>query len=128
MFLFFSGCGKKAPPVYSEAYIPKAVVLDFYIKDGNVILSFIPDYSGQTSSGSLKGYVIYKNSRLSDMKACENCSVIFKKTGTVYVRAGQEKVVYKEEIKKNYKYHYKVIGFSSNDIFSEYSNIISFEY
>ncbi len=128
IFLFLSGCGKKAPPVYSNAYMPKAVLLEFYIKDEVVTLSFTPDYFGETSSGSLEGYIIYKSSSLSNAETCENCPVVFKKAGTVYLRNRQKKAVYREKMEKGYKYHYKVAGFSSNGIFSDDSNIILFEY
>lgn len=131
--LFFSSCGKKAPPVPPRQKKPPAVNdLTASINGDTLTLTWaIPKEKGKIISG-LSGFIVYRSKMLLSESDCKNCPVLFKRVadipieekGSGYMKKGN--IMYPETLEMGYRYIYKVIvyrkGITSSD--SNYVDLI----
>jgi hypothetical protein len=131
--LFFSSCGKKAPPVPPRQAKPPTVNdLRTPINGGTLKLTWaIPKEKGRIIS-DLSGFIVYRSKMLLLDTDYEVCPVPFKRVadipieakGPEYMKKGNS--TYTETLEKGYKYIYKVIvyrkGVTSSD--SNYVDLI----
>ena len=131
--LFFSSCGKKAPPVPPrQVKLPAINDLSASIDGDTLKLTWAtPKEKGKIISG-LSGFIVYRSKMLLSDSDCKNCPVLFKRVadipikvkGSGYMKKGI--ITYPESLEKGYRYIYKVIvygkGITSSD--SNYVDLI----
>ena len=124
LFTFLAGsCGFKSPPLVPDVKPPLALKdIRYKIFDNKVKIEWeMPDDNSLNKSG-LSGFLIYRSKKESDLD-CNNCPVIFSIIGKPVT-----KNYYIERLEPGYKYVFKVIVKTNNNMTSPGSNFIEFNY
>ncbi|MCK5542937.1 MAG: hypothetical protein KAI40_09615 [Desulfobacterales bacterium] len=117
--LFFS-CGKKGPPEMIKNVQEKLRPVEnirYQIQDNNILLKWESNYK-QT----IEGFEIFMAKQ--DIKKCQGCPVVFIKIDFLSSDANQ----YQKELKKGYRYFFKIITSGAKDIKSIDSETIKIEF
>ncbi len=132
--LFFSCCGKKAPPMPPRQIQPPAVNdLRASIAGDTLRLTWtIPMEKGKVTPG-LSGFIVYRSKKLVSESDCKSCPVLFRRVADIPIEAKgsaylkKDNFTYSETLEKGYRYIYKLTvytkGFANSD-----SNYVDFIY
>lgn len=115
----FTGCGKKGPPeIIKKSVIKLAPVnLKYQIQGSNILLQWKPDYQQK-----IDGFGIFMAKQ--NIKECQGCPVVFERIDYLPPELNQ----YKKELKKGYKYFFKIKTVSTNNINSNDSETVEIEF
>lgn len=126
-------CGKKGPPEPPTGSRPPSVQdLSYGISQNTIKLSWSVPQPDPTALLPITGFLIYRSQQPVLEKACPSCPRLFKIIGDVPVRgpgagqSGQLPITFTETIEPDYRYTYKVHGYSADGIRSKSSNFIEF--
>jgi len=111
--LFFSSCGKKAPPVPPRQAKPPTVNdLRASIDGGGTLkLPWIIPRKKGTMMPSLSGFIVYRSKMLHSGSHCKNSPVLFKCVADILIEISASgykncALTYPEFLEKGYKYIY----------------------
>ncbi|SMC47320.1 hypothetical protein SAMN02746065_102267 [Desulfocicer vacuolatum DSM 3385] len=129
VFLFMvvgMGCGKKGPPLAPLALTPPPPVhFTSRLTADRVMLQWKIDSEFQKKNkGKDMGVEIYRARRVLSMDACKGCPLPFEKRADL--SAGTLK--YGEILEKGFRYSYRLRTRLGINIFSEYSEIVAFDF
>jgi len=125
LLFVFSGCGKKGPPMPPEIKGQKiAAPFDLtYTLDGQEItFSWNHKIDKETATVKPEGFEIFMAKKT--VEACEGCPFEFEKTGVISMPAME----FSTRIEKGFKYYFRVQATGENNMRSEYSKTVQFEY
>ncbi|MBU8850304.1 MAG: lipoprotein [Desulfobacterales bacterium] len=125
ILLAFSGCGKKGPPLPPEIKGQKIAApfdLKYTLGDKEIILSWNHKIDTETAVVKPEGFEIFMAKKT--FKACVGCPFEFKKTGVVSMPSME----FTTRIEKGFKYYFRVQATGNDDMRSEYSKTVQFEY
>ncbi|MBI5556653.1 MAG: hypothetical protein HY885_03370 [Deltaproteobacteria bacterium] len=133
LLIFFSGCGRKTPPVPPQAVIPAPISdLSSTLDDKGVLLSWT--YPSRAESGArisnIRTFRIYKSEIGAD-NFCAECPVQYGSSIEVNgsgLQPGSTVTYADSALKNHYRYTYKVVSRSGWNIASADSNRISFNW
>ncbi|MDX2440494.1 MAG: hypothetical protein QNK40_08075 [Desulfobacterales bacterium] len=117
--LVFSGCGKKCPPEIIKKSVKKLapVNLKYQIQGSNILLQWKSDYQQK-----IDGFGIFMAKQ--NIKECQGCPVVFERIDYLPPELNQ----YKKELKKGYRYFFKIKTVSTNNISSKDSETVEIEF
>ncbi|MBC2704647.1 hypothetical protein [Desulfobacula sp.] len=125
ILLAFSGCGKKGPPLPPETKGQK-IAAPFDLKytpgDKEITLSWNHKIDTETAAVKPEGFEIFMAKKT--FEACEGCPFEFKTIGVVSMPSME----FYTRIEKGFKYYFRVQATGDNDMRSEYSKTVQFEY
>ena len=125
ILLAFSGCGKKGPPLPPEIKGQK-ITAPFDLKytpgDKEIILSWNHKIDKEMAAVKPEGFEIFMAEK--PFEACEGCPFEFKMIGVVSMPSME----FSTPIEKGFKYYFRVQATGDNDMRSEYSKTVQFEY
>ena len=128
-------CGKKGPPEPPTGSRPPSVVDLAYGISGNTLeLSWSVPPTNAEARLPVTGFLIYRSQQSMLENACPNCPILFKIIGDVPVRragtgqAGEPTIRFTETLEPDYRYIYKVHGYSKDGIRSKTSNVVEFSF
>ncbi len=129
LFMFSSmlpvGCGKKGDPLPPEKLMPSPPVnLSHALEGDNLILSWDNRDSGKNIGGIELFIFLRKTLNTPDSDLCLTCPMEFELVATLDSSASQ----YSETIKSGFVYFYKLRSYTKDNLYSDYSKIIEFEY
>ena len=122
-----TGCGKKGQPfaLFDHRILPPYNI-EYKLK--NDILTLKWTYPSQNNNlpnlEKFKKFQIFQAKKSILKNKCKTCPIKFKQIGSVSGKVFQ----YTFKIEKNFKYYYKIMTLSEDNIASEFSNILEFEY
>jgi len=130
--IFFSGCGKKAPPKPPRQEKPPVVDLSYSLDGDNLKLTWtILEVKRKVKSG-LGGFYVFRSKKSVSEPDCKNCPKIFKRVADISLEhmgnSGKDSIKYAEVLEKSYRYIYKVVVYTTNGVMGEDSNIVNFTY
>jgi predicted small lipoprotein YifL len=124
-FLLASGCGKKGPPLPPEIKGQKiAAPFDLKYAYGKKIIVLSWNHRIDNENAVIKplGFEIFMARKT--FEACEGCPFKFKKIGFVSAPSMEFTI----PIEKGYKYYFRVQATGDDNMRSEYSKTVQFEY
>ncbi|MBU1343072.1 MAG: hypothetical protein KKE44_07615 [Proteobacteria bacterium] len=124
-FLAFSGCGKKGPPLPPEIKGQKILApydLKYTLGDTGMMLSWNHKIDDETAAVKPEGYEIFMAKKT--FEACEGCPFEFKTIGFVAAPSME----FNAKIKKGFKYYFRIQATGDDNMRSEYSKTIQFDY
>ena len=119
--LILSGCGKKGPPEIIGKSVEKLKPVEnltHQINGNSALLKWEANYKQ-----SIDGFEIYMAKQ--NIQECKECPVVFVKIDYLSSDHSQYQ---KKQLKKGYRYFFKIITLGVNDIKSIDSAIIKFEF
>lgn len=121
LVLILAGCGRKAAPVPPGIPDLQPVrALSHEVVSDTVTLTWEePDGSWKSK---LAGYSVYRSAISVNEKECPGCPIRFQRVADL--KSGKEE--YSENLKKGYRYIYKVVAYSEFNTFSNDSKLIRF--
>ena len=132
--ILLGGCGKKGspePPTGSRP--PRVMDLAYGISGNTLELSWSLPPTHAKARLPVTGFLIYRSQQPLLESACPNCPVLYKIIGDVPVRgtagqAGEATIRFTETLEPDYRYIYKVHGYSKDGIRSKTSNVVEFTF
>lgn len=118
--LFISSCGKKGPPEMirkSQEQLKPVQNIEYQIQDNNILLKWKADYKQP-----IQGFEVFMAKQ--DIKKCQGCPLVFIKIDFLSLDVTQ----YQKELIKGYRYFFKIITLSANNIKSSDSETIKIEF
>ena len=118
--LVFTGCGKKGPPDMigkSQDKLKPVQNFQYTIKGSTILLKWQSDYKQ-----AIDGFDIFIAKQ--NIKKCQGCPVVFIKTDFISFGVNQ----YQKELKRGYRYFFKVITVGANNYKSDDSETIKIEF
>jgi len=129
------GCGKKGPPVPpTGSRVPRVEDLAYEISQNTIKLSWTIPQPSETAQLPITGFLIYRSQQPALEAACPNCPILYKNIGDVPARgsgsdpSGKTLITFTQTIEPDYRYIYKVHGYSTDRIRSKTSNIVEFNF
>lgn len=125
VFLVFSGCGKKGlpiAPVIKGQKITAPFDLKYKSFDEKIILSWKHEVDPQSAVVKPKGFEIFMTKKT--FEACEGCPFVFKMVEFVSIPSME----FIMPVEKGYKYYFRVQATNDDNMRSEYSKTVLFEY
>ncbi len=130
-----AACGVKGPPVPPRQVPPPPVTdLNYRIENGWARLSWSqPKAALEKKSPEIAGFVVYR-SKTSLKEPCKGCPLMFQRIGRVspYTTTESKRrdttMEYADKLEKGYRYVYKVVAVTDNNVASSDSNLIEFNY
>ena len=125
IFLAFSGCGKKAaplPPQIKGQKIAAPFDLTYAVAQKKVSLAWRHETDPENALVLPEGFEIFSVKKTFD--ACAGCPFEFKSIGMVMMPAME----FTTFIEKGFNYYFRVQATGENDMKSEFSRTIQFEY
>lgn len=125
ILLVFSGCGKKGPPLAPEIKGQKIAApfdLKYTIENNEIILSWNHKIDMEKAFVKPEGFEVFMTKKT--FETCEGCPFEFKLIGFAAMPL-MEFIVPKE---KGFKYYFRVQATGPDDMRSEYSKTVQFEY
>ena len=116
----FSGCGKKGPPKMiekSEKKLQSVDNINYQIKGSQIVLKWESDYKQ-----AIEGFEIFMARQ--NIKKCQGCPVVYVRIDSVADDVNQDE----KELKKGYRYFFKIITSGTNNIKSSDSEIVKIEF
>ena len=135
VFLFFLGCGKKAPP-RAPGQMPLPVVKDLKITIGRDLLwlTWTIPVAKDKIDMEFTGFSVYRSKTAITKSDCKNCPIQFKRVDQIPVEVKpinepyRSTMSYEEPLEKGFRYIYKVIGHGDNGRVSGDSNLVDLKY
>ncbi len=127
LIFFFTGCGKKGPPVPpGQKSIPAVTDLSYSIDNNMLILS----WSKPTEKGKADpaGFAIYRSRKKIEDQDCKGCPGTFKQIAHITAQGTKDTFEYKDQLKAGYHYIYRIRVYTKNKIHGQSSNIIEFSF
>jgi len=125
ILLVFSGCGKKGLPV-APVIKGQSITAPFDLKyksfDEKIILSWKHEIDKETAVVKPDGFEIFMAKKT--FEACEGCPFVFEMVGFVSMPSKE----FVTPIEKGYKYYFRIQATNDENMRSEYSKTIQFEY
>ena len=125
IFLAFQGCGMKLPPLPPDIK-GQAIAAPFDLKytlgEKGIELSWKHATDKETANVKPEGFDIFMAQKTFD--ACEGCPFVFKKVGFVSMPARH----FVKDIKKGFKYYFRVQATGRDNMKSEFSKTVQLEY
>ena len=124
-------CGIKGPPKAPRRNNPPAVTdLSHQIEGQQVILTWSIPPKDKQYQDDLAGFKIYRSMVPLSETDCAECPLQFKRIGNIPVLNQEAPVPMKfsDELENGYRYVYFVRGYDQNQLTSEDSNQIEFEF
>ncbi len=133
--LLLAACGVKGPPVPPRQLPPPAVTdLSYRIENGWARLTWSqPKAALAKGSPEIVGFVVYR-SKTSLKDPCKGCPLMFQRIARVspYTTTESKRrdttIGYADKLEKGYRYVYKVVSVTANNVGSEDSNLVEFNY
>lgn len=119
------GCGKKGPPLPPLALVPPAPIqLSYQLTADQVALQWklVPEFQKKAGDSDM-GVEIYRATRALTADACQGCPLTFEKTAELPVTT----LGHGESLERGYRYFYRLRIVQGNTVFSEYSEMLSFD-
>ncbi len=130
--LFLPGCGKKGPPVPPrQIALPAVNDLVSVLEDDKVILMWTVPEIKEKKGPFITGFVVHKAKNPVQESECKNCPVKYKTVAEIMAgsKGKSGKMEYVGQLKKGFKYFFKVTAFSEGTASgSRDSNIVEFIY
>jgi len=130
-----AGCGKKGPPRAPEQILPPPVSdLRARVVNGNMTLSWSVPPEPADVTVSLEGYYVLKASALAGEDMCDECPRIYDIVAEPLIslasfqKDGRMQMTYVEQLRKGFRYTYKVRGYTKYGNTGDDSNTIEFLY
>jgi len=132
---WLAACGVKGPPVPPRQVPPSAVSdLSYHIENGWARLSWsMPKAALEKKAPEIVGFLVYR-SKTSLKEPCKGCPLMFQRIGRVTPYTTTESarrdtaIGYADKLEKGYRYVYKVVAVTGNNVGSADSNLIEFNY
>lgn len=137
LFLFFIavcsfGCGVKNPPLPPLKELPNAVTdLEKTVTGSIIILEW--STPSKKEHAVVESFSVFRSKTGTD-EHCPGCPIAFKKIADINVGSdlwqdgAREKVSYSEGLVTGNRYSYKVVGYTWDNVASEDSNLIEFDF
>ena len=130
-----AACGVKGPPVPPKQVPPPAVTdLSYHIENGWVRLRWsMPKAALEKGSPEIVAFRIFR-SKTSLKEPCKGCPLMFQYIDSVAPYTTTESarrdtaIGYADKLEKGYRYVYKVISATENNVMSTDSNLVEFNY
>ena len=130
-----AGCGKKGPPRAPEQILPPPVSdLRARVVNGNMTLYWSVPPEPEDVTVSLEGYYVLKASSLAGADMCAECPRIYHIAAEPLIsmatlqKDGRVQMTYVEQLRRGFRYTYKVRGFTKYGNTGDDSNTIEFLY
>ena len=121
----FSGCGKKGPPLPPEIKGQK-ISAPFDLKytpgDKKISLTWNHKIDNETAVIKPEGFEVFMAKKT--FEACVGCPFVFKTIGSVSMPSME----FNTKIEKGYKYYFRIQATGEDNMRSEYSKTVQFEY
>ena len=125
------GCGKKAPPLPPRSNpVPPVTDLSHELQDARVFLTWsIPDDVKRGAFGEGKSVLFRAETGLTD-EPCPDCPLSFLRIAELPILHGESVPApsYAEEVRRGFRYTYKVVLYMDNGVVGGPSNLIQFDY
>jgi len=125
VFFILFGCGKKGPPLPPEIkgqIIAAPFDLTYTVDKTRIALSWKHKIDGKTAIVKPEGFEIFRVKKT--FEDCEGCPFAFEKIGLVSVPSME----FVSKIEKGFKYYFRVQAIGDNDMRSEFSKTVQYEY
>ncbi|OQY02410.1 MAG: hypothetical protein B6I26_00805 [Desulfobacteraceae bacterium 4572_130] len=122
-----AGCGKKGQPfALVDRIIASPTSLDYKLENDILTIkwSYLIPINNPKNLLKCKQFQVFQAKKNILKNKCKICPIKFKPIGSVPGRIFE----YSFKIKKGFKYYYKIMALSDDNIKSEFSNILEFEY
>lgn len=123
--LALMGCGQKGPPLPPEVMgqkISEPYDLKLTYKENTVFLTWSHRVDSTDAQIKPESFDVFMAQKTFD--ACEDCPFQFKLASSVPVRKKQLII----QVKKGYKYYFRIQAIGKDNLKSSYSKTIQFEY
>ncbi len=124
-FFLFQGCGKKGPPVLPVAKGHKiASPFDFKLSNNENDIELTWNHKVDEKEAFIKpdGFDIFLAKQT--FYSCQGCPFEFKKIGSVSMPSMR----FIMSVEKGYKYYYRIQAKGKDNVVSEFTNTVLFEY
>ncbi len=125
IFLAFSGCGKKGPPVppiIKGQKIAPPFELKYTPEEKKITLSWSHKIDVKTAAVKPEGFEIFMAKKT--FEACVGCPLVFKPIGSVSLPSME----FMTRIEKGFKYYFRVQATGEDNMRSDFSKTVQFEY
>jgi hypothetical protein len=125
ILLTFSGCGKKGPPlapIIKGHKIAQPFDLKYTPGDRKIILFWKHSIDKNTAVVPPQGFEIFMAKKT--FEACVECPLVFKPVGSVSIPAMEFMI----RIEKGFKYYFRVQAMGEDNMRSDFSKTVQFEY
>ena len=130
-----AACGVKGPPVPPRQVPPPAVSdLSYRIENGWARLNWsFPKAALEKGAPEIAAFLVYR-SKASLKEPCKGCPLMFQRIARVspYTTTESKRrdttLEYADKLQKGYRYVYKVVAVTDNNVGSEDSNLVEFNY
>ncbi len=130
-----AGCGKKGPPVPPSQILTAPVNdLKARVVNGNMTLYWTIPLDSENVTVPLEGYYVFQAEEEVSEGMCEECPRRYTIIGEPLIYSASEKengqqiMTYIKQLRKGFRYTYKVRGFTGGGSIGGDSNIIEFVY
>ncbi len=122
------GCGKKGPPLPPLALMPPAptnITYRLTVDQDQVMLQWTldPEFP-KKNRGPNMGIEIYRATRVLTEDACRDCPLTFEQIAELPITT----LEYEAPLERGYRYFYRLRFRRGTDIFSDYSETVSFDF
>lgn len=127
--VFFSACGKKAPPVRpTYKALPVVTGLQVIVENNVAELQWpVPKWEGKDEH-ALNGFYVYQSQIAFAGEDCPDCPLRFKKTATVRMEKDNAGGSYSVILEKGFRYAFKVSAFTADGSEGEPSDMVTAEW
>ena len=125
IFLAFSGCGKKGPPlppIIKGQKIAPPFDLKYTFDDKKITLSWNHEIDTETAAVKPQGFEIFMAKKT--FESCVGCPLVFKPVGSVSIPSME----FMTRLEKGFKYYFRVQATGEDNMKSDFSKTVQFEY
>ena len=125
IFLALPGCGKKGPPmppIIKGQIIAPPFDLKYTVGDKKITLSWNHEIDTETAAVEPQGFEIFMVKKT--FEKCEGCPLVFKPIGSVSIPSME----FMTRIEKGFKYYFRVQATGEDNMKSDFSKTVQFEY
>ncbi|MCD4678515.1 MAG: hypothetical protein K8S18_21385 [Desulfobacula sp.] len=125
ILLFISGCGKKAPPMplpIKGQKIAAPFNVKYTLGDRKTTLFWKHKIDDETAAVEPEGFEIFMAKKT--FEACEGCPFVFKMIGVVSMPTME----FVTTIEKGFKYYFRVQATGDDNMRSDFSKTVQFDY
>jgi len=123
--LIFSGCGKKGPPlppIIKGQKIAPPFDLKYTSGEKKITLSWNHKTDAKNAAVKPEGFEIFMAQKT--FEACVGCPLVFKLIGSVSIPSMEFMIV----IEKGFEYYFRVQATGEDNMKSDFSKTVQFEY
>ncbi len=125
------GCGRKLPPSPPDLIPPAAVEdLSQEVQEGRAVLTWSLPQVQKNKFARAAGFKIFRARQDRAEAECSTCPLRFKLIGNLPVQTESpgSRMRFSEPLEAGFKYVYKVVGYSGENVSAKDSNVVSVDY